>query len=445
MRKAPARALALTAGAVVLGLLAGCSASADPSASSTSTEPVVIDVWGWDAETTPNVVKAFNASHTDIQVNYVLQASNPATVTNFRNVMASKKGIPCYVPATGPVTTAVVNGWAQDITEYIKPIEDKFSPGALAGAKVGDKYYGFPFGADATFAMVNEKIYSDNGIAVPKTWDELIAAGKQLKPKGITVINLAGEDPSPLIQIEQLAGAQWFSIDGDSWKVDFTSAASMKAADVIQQIVDNDLASHQTYQDRPALYAYFDSGKLATIPLAWWSMNGYRTNFKSSLGSWKAVDYPQLSGADTFQTPGIANPGIIPVGCEHPAAAVEYQTWVATSEAGIAASKNAKTGAIQLPTALKDVSNYTSEIVPDDLIVPDQSKQDVGAVIAKAQAASIGAFNQGPNYDAWFPELQDQWGKAMDKQITVAQALENVQAFVEQDLKTKGINYTIGG
>lgn len=443
MRKAHTRALALVAGVAALGLLAGCSAPSSPSASATSKKPAVIDVWGWDAEMTPNIVKAFNASHTDVQVNYVLQASNPATVTNFRNVMKSKKGIPCWVPATGPVTTAVVNGWAQDITKYIKPIESKFSAGALAGAKLDGKYYGFPSGPDATFALVNEKVYSDNGIAVPKTWDDLIAAGKQLKPKGITVINLAGEDPSTLIQIEQLAGAKWFTIDGDRWKVNFTDANSLKGADVIQQIVDNDLASHQTYQDRPSLYAYFDSGKLATVPLAWWSLFGYQTNLKASLGTWKAVDFPQLSDSGPFKTPGIANPGIVPVGCKDPAAAVEYQTWVATSAAGIAASKSTKTDAISLPTSLKDVSKYTAAIVPDKLIDPAQSKAQVGAVIAKAQSAAIGSFNEGPDYDAWFPELQDQWGKAMAKQITVKQALENVQAFVVQDLKTKGINYTV--
>ena len=67
----------------------------------------------------------------------------------------------------------------------------------------------------------------------------------------------------------------------------------------------------------------------------------------------------------------------------------------------------------------------------------------MGRVISKAQAASVGVFSEGPDYDAWFPELQDQWGKAMDKQITVKQALQNVQDFVAQDLKSKGISYKI--
>jgi multiple sugar transport system substrate-binding protein len=65
---------------------------------------------------------------------------------------------------------------------------------------------------------------------------------------GVEVTNLAGEDPSTLMNLAQEGGAEWFTIDGDKWKVNFTDRATLAAAD-IQRLVDNDLVSHRTYKD----------------------------------------------------------------------------------------------------------------------------------------------------------------------------------------------------
>jgi multiple sugar transport system substrate-binding protein len=435
------KALSVSAAVAALGLLAGCGSAAAP-APAADAGPVTIDVWGWDAESTQHVVDAFNSSHDKIKVKYVLQASNTATQTNFRNVMESKKDIPCFMPGTGPITTALVNGWAQDITQYVDPIKDTYSKGAQSAAQVDGKFFGFPAGPSATFMMANKAVYDKYGLAVPKTWEDFVTVGKALKTHGVTVINLAGEDPSTLLQMSQQAGASWFAIDGDKWKVNLQDDATMKAVDIIQQLVDNDLVAHQTYKDKPALYSYFDSGQLATVPLAWWSMTGYQTNFKASLGQWQAVDVPQFKDAKQFVSSGVADPGFVPVGCEHPAAAVEYLNWAATSKEAMEAGRNQKTGSVGVPTHLADVSTYTADVVPDK-IFGSQPAAEVGAVIAKAQNAAVGKFERGPDYDAWFPEMQDQWGKAMAKQITLKQAMANVQAFIAKDLDSKGIKYEV--
>ena len=171
-------------------------------------------------------------------------------------------------------------------------------------------------------------------------------------------------------------------------------------------------------------------------------MGGYQTNFKTSLGQWEAVDIPQFKDSKEFVSAGVADPGFVPVGCEHPAAAVEYLNWVATSKEAIEASRDKKTGSIGVPVHLADVSTYTEDVVPDKLF-GTQPAAEAGAVIAKAQGAAVGKFERGPNYDAWFPEMQDQWGKAMAKQITLKQAMANVQTFITKDLDTKGIKYEV--
>jgi multiple sugar transport system substrate-binding protein len=81
-------------------------------------------------------------------------------------------------------------------------------------------------------------------------------------------------------------------------------------------------------------------------------------------------------------------------------------------------------------------------------IVDDEGREvapgEVGEIVVDSQAAAIGKFEMGPNADAWFPELQDQWGKAVAGDQTLEQALRNVQDFITKDLDEKGISYTIG-
>jgi multiple sugar transport system substrate-binding protein len=355
--------------------------------------------------------------------------------------MESEQDIPCLMAGFAPLATSLANGWAQDITQYIEPIADQFSDGALASAQIGDEYYGLPTGSSAQFMMVNTATLSANGVEAPATWEELVETGKQLAPAGVKVINLAGEDPSTLLNLSQQAGAEWFKIDGDSWTVNLHDKATLKAAGIIQEIVDNDLNSTQTYQDRPALYSYFDSGQLATLPTQWWSLTGLQTNFVNSLGQWEAVPLPQFEGAKETVSTGFSNPSIVPEGCEHPEAAVTFAAFSAVDPDGIEASRNKDTGAVGVPVALKDVSEYTEAIVPSELF--GQSPAEVGEVIAEAQAEVIGKFERGPNYDAWFPQLQDQWGKFIAKQITLKEALANVETYIADDLENKGIDYTI--
>lgn len=437
------RARWATAGLAVTALagLSACSAGAAPGGSTDAeaTGPVTIEVWGWNAETGEQVAEAFNEAQDDVTVKYVLQASNTATQTNFQNAMEAGSGVPCLVQGFAPLTTMVVNGWAQDITEQVEPSADLYNAGALAAAQVDGKYYGLPSGSDGQFYIVNQKTFDKYDVEVPTTWDEFVDVGRELKKHDVDVTNLAGEDPSGLMNLAQQAGAEWFAIDGDQWVVNFTDEGTLAAADVFQQLIDEDLVSNQTYMDKPALYKYFDSGKMASTTTQWWSLTGYQTGFPDSSGDWAAYPIPQFSDAAEPVTPGRTLPSFVPEGCENPEAAVAFSDWLTTPEA-IEAGRNEETGAVGFPVQIPDPSAYVEEVVPKDFFVDDKA---AGEEIVAAQERVIGKFELGPDYDAWFPELQDQWGKAVAGEITLEEALTAVQEFVAADLESKGISYTV--
>ncbi|MFI6335300.1 ABC transporter substrate-binding protein [Streptomyces sp. NPDC050535] len=435
-----ARVAAATA--VVLSVvLAGCGSGDDGD--SKAKGPVTVEYWNWaEAKNIDPVVAKFNATHDDIELKFVKQADNPGTASNLRNAVAAGKNVPCLVQNFGEAPALASEGLATDITEALKPYVDKglFRESALPAAQAADHYYAVPGGGTPAFMMINREIYDKYGIDVPKTWDDLIAAGKELKKHGVYAMNLAGEDPSTFIELVQQAGGSWYKIEGDQWKVDFTSPESLKAADVVQQLIDNDVVAHQTYMDRPALINYFDSGKMVSLPVSTWQLQNYEREFTKSTGDWEPVDRPQYTDAAEFVTP-LHSPTsglLVPKGCEHAEAAVEAGVWLNTDKAAVDASYQSDTKQYSWPGALPDPTPWVDSAVPEKLF--GKHKAEAREVILKAVEGGRDPWTAGPNYTGMFAELQDQWAKAVAKETTLKQLLDSMQKWTVADLKSKNIN-----
>ncbi|KFI54230.1 hypothetical protein CPA40_10285 [Bifidobacterium callitrichos] len=438
----------IVAGAVAVATLVGvaaCGSSNDSSDTATkSSGPVEIEVWGWDKNAPKGWVAKFNESQKDVKVNYVLQASNTATQQNFRNAFEAKSKLPDFVQGFAPLTTNVSNGWAEDITDAIQPLLPKYTEAAKENAQLDGKYYGLPGAADGTFGLVNTDVLAKYGVEAPKTWDDVIALGEKMKADGGKVFNIAGEDPSGFMQMAQKAGANWFTIKGDSWVVNMQDKATNEAVDIVQKLIDEDLVSNQTYKDKPALYNFFDSGNLGMITMAYWSASGYQTNMPKTAGKWEPIKFPSITSADEGKVPGITSQSaFIPKGTsrEHQDAVIKMVNWLATPE-GYEAGRDPDNGTLGVPSGYTDkagldVEKYASEAVPEGFYSDNAKAKEI---IVDAATNGMGGFDLGPNYDAWFPELQDQWGKVVAKQIKLKDAMKNVQDFVVQDLKSKGIN-----
>ncbi|MDT0542814.1 MULTISPECIES: ABC transporter substrate-binding protein [Streptomyces] len=430
--------------AVVLSVvLTGCGGGDGDGTADKAEGPVTIEYWNWqEAKNIDPVVAKFNATHKDIKLKFVKQADNPGTQQNLRNAVAAQKHVPCLVQNFGEAPSLASEGLAQDVTEDLTPYLKKglFAESALPSARAVDKYYAVPGGATPPFMMINRKVYDKYGVKAPKTWDDVIAAGKEFKKHGIFVMNLAGEDPSTLIELVQQAGGSWYKIDGDKWKIDFLSPESLKAAHVIQQLVDNDLVAHQTYTDRPALINYFDSGKMVSLPTSTWQLQNYEREYKKSLGDWEPVDRPQYADATEFVTPMHSPTSglIVPKGCDHAKEAVEAAVWLNTSKESTDASYQKDTGQYTWPGAVTDPSPWVDSAVPEKLFGPRKSK--ARDVILKSVKAGRDNWVAGPNYTGMFAELQDQWAKVTAKKTTMKAALEHMQTWTVADLKRKNIN-----
>lgn len=81
-----------------------------------------------------------------------------------------------------------------DVTPILEELglKDKFY--SLAEFTVDGKVYGLPMAGYVEGLYYNKKIFADNGVEPPKTWDELLKAAETFKSKGITPFALAAKD-----------------------------------------------------------------------------------------------------------------------------------------------------------------------------------------------------------------------------------------------------------
>ena len=69
--------------------------------------------------------------------------------------------------------------------DVLDALKKEMAPFALSDMTYNGKLYGLPYYADTISFLYNKKILADNGMAVPSTWDDVMAAAEKLKAGGM--------------------------------------------------------------------------------------------------------------------------------------------------------------------------------------------------------------------------------------------------------------------
>jgi multiple sugar transport system substrate-binding protein len=430
-------ARAAAAGLALTGLLSACGGSG--SGDSASSGPVTLPFWGW-ANGQEAVVKAFNASHKDIKLRYTKVTDQLTMQKQLTNAVKAGNA-PCLVQNTAEyVTTLVSQGVLADITRYVGSAKGRFNAGAWAGAGVRGKVYGVPTSSAPAFTIYRTDIFRKYGLKPPATWDDFIAAGKVLKKHGIHITNYAGEDPSTLEVLAMQAGAHWYAIDGNAWKVNFQDAGTLKAAKVIQEIIDSDLNSSLSFADYAAVQRNYDNGRTATRHISTWQMAGMVQNFTKSGGQWALSPWPAFKGepattpAGTNQSGGLT---LVTEQCEHQERAAAAALWMSTDTGAVSTMASPETGNGVMP-ALADSASYVRKSLSAKLLGDHYGPGKKVVTDSLDTVTTDWVF--GPDWTAMFTELQSGWAKVMNKQQKVTDLLAHMQKWTVDDLKSRGIS-----
>lgn len=162
----------------------------------------------------------------------------------------------------------------EDYTNY------EFMAGALEAFTYDGKLFGLPTQADYWVMYYNEKIFKDNSVEVPKTYEEMLKAGEALNANGITPCSLAGKDKWPLIVtwqsfIEQITGDPSVVDKALSGEKGFASTPEIKkAGEYFQELMDADFFQRSFLtSDYATSKNLFTQGQTAMFLMGSWEMS----------------------------------------------------------------------------------------------------------------------------------------------------------------------------
>ncbi|MGN0157300.1 MAG: ABC transporter substrate-binding protein [Lachnospiraceae bacterium] len=153
----------------------------------------------------------------------------------------------------------------------------KFIAGSLEGFKKDGKLYGLPRNTDIMLIYYNQKMFEDNGWAVPTTYDELITLCGTIKAAGITPVAMDGGDGWPMACfltdiLVKVAGTDYANIVSNAIATGDFTAPELKEA--TQILVDSAAAGmFQTgydSQDYGTTQNLFTNGQAAMYCMGSW-------------------------------------------------------------------------------------------------------------------------------------------------------------------------------
>lgn len=192
---------------LVLALVATACSSSDGDSSSDDTGPVTLRVaMGSPGEAQIAVWEAakasFEASNPNVTIEYNFQDDDLYETIGLPNLLNGGDAPDVYFEWAGErLQNRYDEGFVADITDAVKNGElgSYFEDGAYNGMVIDGKNVMVPGNADVTTVMwYNVDIFSDLGLAVPTTWDEMIAASETIKGADIIPIAIGNKDLWPV-------------------------------------------------------------------------------------------------------------------------------------------------------------------------------------------------------------------------------------------------------
>ena len=198
-------------------------------------------------------------------------------------------------------------------------MSDAILPGAASTIKslYGGKLNVLPYQYNVEGVWYNKKLFADNGIPAPKTWDEFVAAGEKLKGAGVQPLSASGKQGWPLTRL--LSGYIFSDLGPDALKkvadgqAKLTDPQYVKAAQAIA-----DLGSKGYFGDGVGSIDYdtaanqFLTGKAGMFYMGSWILANFNDKTKNKIGEENIgfLPFPKVSGGKGIDNQYAANVGL---------------------------------------------------------------------------------------------------------------------------------------
>ncbi len=338
----PWKHLAVTVGVGALALSA-CAPSSDTGTDGGDGDGTTLTVWSWRVEDKAAYDKIFDvyeSTHEGVTVEF-----KPFKATEYNKILATGLAgsdgpdVP-QVRSYGQLQGTVASGALVPLDGTVDLSSWDENVVASAKGKEDGKIYSVPLARQATVLFYNKKLFSDNGIQLPTTWAEFIAANDKLLAAEVTPLAVGAKDDWTLpIVHEVLGGARFGGAEFQkavlSGEKDFTDPDWVASVEVLKSL-EKYMPKNVTGVAVTDAMTLFTAGRAAMYPGGSYDLATLQKgNPDLEIG---VMQVPPADGAPagaTGTTAGWAD-GNFAVNAKSPdkAAATELVTWMATPEFG---------------------------------------------------------------------------------------------------------------
>jgi len=213
-------------------------------------------------------------------------------------------------------------------------LKSKYTASTWGSVDINGKLYGLPQDSGPMALFYNDTVFKKYDIAVPKTWDDYVAAAVKLHtadPKKYITADTgdAGFVSSMIWQ----AGGRPFTTEGESVKVDLKDAGSQKFAATWNKLIEGKLLSGiNGWTDE--WYKGLSDGTIATQIAGAWMPGVLESSVASASGDWRVAPIPTYDGTPVTAENGGGGQSVIKQS-KSPALATAFVRWLNGDEVSL--------------------------------------------------------------------------------------------------------------
>ncbi len=274
------------------------SASGSPVTTPAVTAPpnaTKIAFWSW----VPDInlqVDAFNASHTDVYVNYVNNGNGNTEYAKFQTALQAGTDIPDVVQIEYQHLPGFIakGNLANLATLGAGDAKSKFVPWTWSQVSQGTGVYAYPQDAGPMVMMCNKAVLAKFGIsAPPATWaDFQTDAAKIHTADAKSYISNFTDDQGWFFGMLWQAGAKPFVVDGANISINFTSTEALQVANFWGDLLKSgNLSSVATWSND--WNSALDKSTIACWQAGAWGTSAIAQGAPTTTGNWTVTTMPQ--------------------------------------------------------------------------------------------------------------------------------------------------------
>lgn len=266
--------------------------------------PVKIKVWAWYPNA-KEVVEIFNATHTDVQVEWTNAGAGGGEYTKLKTCIKAKKGCPdvAMIEFQTLPTFAILDPFV-DMGKYGANNKDgRYAAWAWAQSTAGSKVNAIPVDGGPMAMLYRKDLFEKNNIKVPTTWAEYKTAAEAIKKVDSNqFIATYGNDPGWITGLMWQGGCKPYSYNSTKSKTDvgikLNQASCKKVLNYWGDLATNKLVDDKAFWATDTGKGY-DTGKYWTWVAAGWTPGYMAGQLKDTVGDWAVAPTPQwTAGAD---------------------------------------------------------------------------------------------------------------------------------------------------